>query len=302
LAQIQVFNGSDSALDCVVRTFVDPGDHVIICAPCYDNFRVFVSGLGAEAEQVIGPSPFVTNTRGLIAHIRPDTRLVYICNPNNPTGCLYSARQIEAVLRALPHGIVLVDEAYVEFSGVTVAGLLDRYEHLVIARSFSKAFGLAGLRCGYILAGRRVVRYVNRLRNGKDVNGMAQVAAVAALEDLPYMRAYVDDVRRSRASLVRQLRARGFAVVSTPANFLLLRVDEPEKFIEALRARGVYVRDRSYLPQLAHYVRVTVGTLEQGRRFVAAIDEMLVGGHVRPRRRPARPIGRGAAASEDGPW
>jgi histidinol-phosphate aminotransferase len=282
VSQVQVFNGSDAALDCVARTFVGAGDHVVISAPCYDNFRVFATGLDANVEQVLGPSPFAVNSRGLISRIRPDTRLVYLCNPNNPTGCLYSPGRVEAILRAITGGILLVDEAYFEFAGSTVAGLLDRHDHLVIARSFSKAFGLAGLRCGYILGSERIIRYASRIRNGKDVSGLAQVAALAALDDIPYMKAYVDEVRRSRTWLVRALRGRGIDVVPSPANFVMLGVDAPGAFVEALRTQGIYVRDRSYLPQLGRYVRATVGTREQSSRLVAAIDALIAEGRFRP--------------------
>jgi histidinol-phosphate aminotransferase len=274
VSQIQVFNGSDSALDHVARAFVTSGDHVVICSPCYDNFRVFVAALGADVEHVLAPSPFTAHVRGLVGHIRPTTRLVYVCNPNNPTGRMYTLRQIETILRHLTGGVMVVDEAYFEFAGVTTASLLDRYENLVITRSFSKAFSLAGVRCGYALATERLARYVNRLRNGKDVNAFAQIAALASLDDLPYMRAYVDEVRRSRAWLVKHLRTRGYAVVSSPANFILVKVDAPAQLLEQLKAKGIYIRDRSYLPQLDHCVRVTVGTRDHCRRFLAVLDEI----------------------------
>lgn len=274
VSQVVVFNGSDSALDCVARTFVGESDEVLICAPCYDNFRVFVEALGARVQQVLGPDPFRPDTAGLLARIGAATRLIYLCNPNNPTGRLYRPPQIEQVLRALNGGLLIVDEAYFEFSGVTAAGLLDRYDHLVVTRSFSKAFGLAGLRCGYVLTSARVARLLNRVRNGKEVNLLAQVASAAALDDLPHVRAYVREVRRARAWLVRTLRDRGYDVIATPANFVLLRVDDPPRLVARLEALGVRVRDRSQMPQLERCVRVTVGTLDDCRRFVAALARL----------------------------
>jgi histidinol-phosphate aminotransferase len=269
---IQVFNGSDSALDYLVRTFVGAGDHVVICSPCYDNFRVSAESAGAEVERVYSRSPFAASVRDLAGRLRPSTRLVYISNPNNPTGRMYSLADLEAILTRLPNGILVVDEAYYEFAGRTAAPLLDRYEPLVVARSFSKAFGLAGIRCGYLLASPRVLRHVNKIRNGKDVNALAQVAAAAALEDLAHMRAYVAEVRRGRAWLARALRSLGHQVVTSPANFVLLRAADPACLIDHLQSKGIYVRDRSYLPQLESYVRITVGTLEQCRRVVGALN------------------------------
>lgn len=273
-AGIQVFNGSDSALDYLARTFVSAGDHVLICSPCYDNFRVSVEGLGADVERVYSKSPFAADVRHLTSRIRAGTRLVYISNPNNPTGRMYSLAELEAVLRRLQDGILVVDEAYYEFAGRTAAPLLDRYEQLVISRSFSKAFGLAGLRCGYLLASPQVLKHVNKLRNGKDVNALAQLAAVSALQDLDHVRRYVAEVRRARAWLVRALRLRGHHVVSSPANFVLLRASAPATLVEALKHKGIYVRDRSYMPQLDAFVRITVGTREHCARVVAALDEI----------------------------
>jgi histidinol-phosphate aminotransferase len=271
---IQVFNGSDSALDYLARTFVGAGDHVLICSPCYDNFRVSVESVGAEVERVYSRSPFTADARHLANRIRPATRLIYISNPNNPTGRMYSLRELEAVLQRLEDGILIVDEAYYEFSGRTAVTLLDKYERLVISRSFSKAFGLAGVRCGYLLASPRVLKHVNKLRNGKDVNALAQLAAGSALEDLDHVRRYVSEVRRARTWLLRALRERGHRVVGSPANFILLRAERPAQLVEALKDKGIYVRDRSYMPQLDAYVRITVGTRQQCERVVAALDEI----------------------------
>jgi histidinol-phosphate aminotransferase len=271
-SQLLVFNGSDSALDAVARTFVGPGDHVVIAAPSYDNFRVFVAAQDARVEHVFGPSPFEADVRGLLARIEPETKLVYLCNPNNPTGVTYTRAAVARILDRLARGLMIVDEAYFEFSGMTVAPLVARHPNLVVTRSFSKAFGLAGVRCGYAIGSREVISRVNRIRNGKDVNALAQVAALAALEDIPHMRRWVAEVRRSRTWLVRSLRARGYDVRPSPANFVLVRVDDPASLVAGLRKQGVFIRDRSTLRGLAGYVRVTVGTRRDSERFVAALD------------------------------
>ncbi len=143
-----------------------------------------------------------------------------------------------------------------------------------MSRSFSKAFGLAGVRCGYLLARGEALDPIDRIRNGKDVSALAQVAALAALEDLPSMRAWVAEVRRARAVLVRELRARGASVVPSPANFVLLRAERPAALVRALHRRGVHVRDRSALPGLGPYVRVTVGSRDDVRRFLQAFDRV----------------------------
>ena len=270
--QIQVFNGSDAALEHVVRTFVRRDDHVVVCAPSYDHFRVFGEALGARVEMVRSPQPFRADVNHLLSRVTPNTRLVYVCNPDNPTGRTYAAAELSRVARRLQSGLLVIDEAYHEYWGRTAVGLIDRHENVVVSRSFSKAFALAGLRCGYLLGRESVLRQVDRIRNGKDVNALAQVAAAAALEDLPAMRAWVAEVRRARALLVRELRARGHEVVPSPANFVLLRVDAAGALARRLRRRGVHVRDRSEVPGLGPYVRVTVGTRDECRLFLAALD------------------------------
>jgi histidinol-phosphate aminotransferase len=272
-SQIQVFNGSDSALDHVVRTFVAPGDHVVLCAPCYDHFRVFAETAGARTEPVYGTrGPFRVDARNLAEHVRPSTRIVYIANPGNPTGRLYSLPQLELISSRITCGLLLVDEAYFEFSGATATSLLDVADNVVVSRSFSKAFGLAGLRCGYLVAHERVLSHVNRIRNGKEVNALAQAAAVAALEDLPAMRGYVEEVDEARSQLVGELRAAGREVIASPANYVLLRARDPAALVRGLRRQGVHVRNVSRLRGLGDYVRVTVGTREQARRFLQALS------------------------------
>ncbi|HLD45743.1 MAG TPA: aminotransferase class I/II-fold pyridoxal phosphate-dependent enzyme, partial [bacterium] len=134
--------------------------------------------------------------------------------------------------------------------------------NLVVTRSFSKAFGLASLRCGYLLAQPALCAMVNKIRVGKHVNALAQVAAAAALDDIPHMLAYVEEVRMAKAWVLRELERRGVPVISTPANFILFRVNEPEKVLSFFENHNIYLRNRSMLPGLTGYLRLTVGSRE----------------------------------------
>jgi histidinol-phosphate aminotransferase len=274
---VQVFNGADAALDCLVRAFVSPGGHVVISAPCYDQFRMLAEAAGGSVELVYGASPFKADVRSLAARITPSTRLVYLCNPNNPTGRTFRDSDLRRLQAAVGDGLLIVDEAYYEFWGRTAAPLIDTNPRLAVVRSFSKAFCLAAVRCGYVLASRDVIAALNRRRNGKDVNALAQVAALAALEDLGFMRESVAMMQRNRAALVADLRAHGWRVVTTPANFILVECDDPTRLVAKLRTLGIDVRDRSCLGQLERFVRVSIGTGEECRRLVAALDEVAEG-------------------------
>lgn len=256
---IQTFNGSDNALETVCRTFIEPEDEVALCMPTYDHFRLYAESCDAKLVSVYGASPFVPKAEALIKAITPRTKIIYIVNPNNPTGLLYSEKEIRLILKAAPHVLVLVDEAYFEFCGMTMATLVSEFPNLLISRSFSKAFGLAGLRCGYILTNPKNLEAINKIRVGKSINSLAQVAAVAALDDLEYMNRYVAEIQTARSWLVLKLKIAGLMVVETPANFILVEVAHPQKVQDFLEQNDIYIRDRSILPQMAGFIRITIG-------------------------------------------
>jgi histidinol-phosphate aminotransferase len=271
---VLVFNGCDAAIDCAVRTFTAPGDRVCIAAPTYDRFRRSAEAAGVHVHAAYGANPFAADLQSLLDAIGGAPRLVYLSNPDNPTGRTFSVDEIALVLSHLTSGLLIVDETYFEFAGLTAVPLIDRFETLIVMRSFSKAFGLAGLRCGYTLSAPATADRLRRFWSGRDVNGVAQTAALAALDDLDYMRGYVDEVTAARAWLVDGLRTLGHVVVSTPANFVLLRMADAPAFVEDMRREGILIRDRSHLPQLDGFVRITVGTLPQCERVLDTIRRL----------------------------
>jgi histidinol-phosphate aminotransferase len=273
--QTQVFSGSDAALEYFCRAFLNPGDEVIIRTPTYDNFRVYVESNGGQVVAVHNSSPFELDITAITKAITPKTKLIYLVNPCNPTGIVYSEAQLETILKAAPQAIIISDEAYFEFYGKTVVPLLKKYQNLVISRSFSKAFALAGLRIGYLIADPAVLAVVNKIRVGKNVNSIAQIAAEAALTDIPYLNKYVKDVTRNREWLVAELTKLGYVARTTVANFILVQVDNPTAFASHLKNEWIYVRDRSYMPQMEGFVRITVGTKEQAQRIVTACERYL---------------------------
>jgi histidinol-phosphate aminotransferase len=273
--EIRVFNGSDGALDAIARAWLAPGDRALVYGPCYGHFPHAARLARADVQAVLGPDPFAPEIEPLLDRLDTGVRVVYLVNPNNPTGRLLTPPQVEALCQKASRGLVVVDEAYFEYTGVTAAELLDAHANLVVTRSFSKAFGLAGLRCGYTLAAAGLSRRLDGVRNPKDVNMLAQVAATAALEDLDHVRACVRAVADARAWLAATLSAAGVPVIATPANFVLVRVADPASVVAALRREHVYVRDRSRLPQLEGMVRITVGTRAQCERLAAVLLDVL---------------------------
>ena len=271
-----VTNGSDDALATLCNTYLDEGDSVLVASPTYQHFLVFARGRGAEIVDHYAADPFASDVEGLrrrLARLRP--RLLYLVNPNNPTGVIYTPDEVATLLAASPETLVVVDEAYSEFSGISATCLLDTYSNLVITRTFSKAYGLAGLRVGYLMGHPTVVSDLRRLSNPKSVNALAQVGAIAALEDQEYLRWYLAEVDAAKRLMATWLSARKLHFRLTPANYLMVRFDQAPWVVHLLQEAGVYVRDRSHMTQLSGYVRFSVGTVEQTEEVLARLGLVL---------------------------
>jgi len=272
---VLVTNGSDDALDLICKTYLNPDDRVVLPYPTYTHFLVFAGSRGARFDPVTYDDPFVGQPERVVAALTPWTKVVYLVNPNNPTGMLFSREEVLRIAGRAPLSLTLVDEAYYEFAGVSVTDLVPDHPNLVVTRTFSKSFGIAGLRIGYVIAHPQVLKDLRRVFNPKSVNALGQVAAAAALEDLDYHAAFVDEVRRSRVRLVRWLEARGLEARNSEANWILVKVPDPKSFCRALEREMVFVRDRSGFPQLAGWVRMSVGTLEQTELLCERLGRVL---------------------------
>lgn len=271
---IQTFPGSDAALEYVCRAFLNADDHVLIVGPTYDNFRIYAESCGASTTLCLSDSPWRSDAPHIIDSVRNNTKLIYLVSPNNPTGALYTEREIRSILDAAPHALLIIDEAYFEFCGVTMSHLVTRYPNAIITRSFSKAFGLAALRCGYVLSNPTNIEYLNRIRVGKNLSAAAQAAALAALRNIDCVKRYVETVKQNRILLTIKLGALGIPAHTTPANFVMLEVGRPAEVIRFLRGRHIYIRDRSAMPQLERFVRVTVGDDRTTRAVIEGFEAM----------------------------
>ncbi|HIN85692.1 MAG TPA: histidinol-phosphate aminotransferase family protein, partial [Myxococcales bacterium] len=170
---------------------------------------------------------------------------------------------------------VIVDEAYYEFCGESAIALVDTYSNIVVTRTFSKSFGIAGLRVGYMVGPAAVLHDVRRVFNPKSVNVLGQIAAVAALDDLEYLYSYVREVQQAREQLAQWFQERGMTARTTAANYILVQVPHPSTFISLCEEESVYIRDRSSEPQLDGYVRIGVGTVEQCLELCTRFERVL---------------------------
>lgn len=275
VSYIQVFNGSDAALRDISMTYLGENDSVLIREPVYTQIYTFIQARGARVVSIMGSDPFEKAIGKYIEVLDQQTiKMVYIVNPNNPTGTHYSRDEIEFLVSKYPEVLFIVDEAYTEFTQVSVVDLTGTLPNLIVARTFSKAFGLAGIRIGYIVCDPEILQYIDRIRNGKEVNALAQIAAITAIDEINYMHEKVEMVQINRTWLVRQLQESGYEVIDTPANFILLKVVRVNKLLEGLRERKILVRDRSYMPQLEGCVRISIGIMAEMEKLLAALIEL----------------------------
>lgn len=274
---ILVFPGSDVALDCLVRTFVMQGDEAILLTPTYDNFRIYIESCGANVHQISLSDTLSFNVQEFIDKVDDLTqnpRILYLVNPNNPVGYLISIDEIKKLLTHFNNSIVIVDEAYAEFAGVSSLPLVEEFPNLFVARSFSKAFALAGLRLGYIASQAANLRHVNKIRNPKNISMIAQVGAKAILARYDLVERYVDEIVQARSWFIQTMRSLGASPYESYGNFVLIRVPEPLEAIKELAAFRVYARDRSYMAGLEGMIRMTIGTRAQMERVVQAFKQM----------------------------
>jgi histidinol-phosphate aminotransferase len=259
-------NGSDNLLDCAFRALAEPGEGVAYADP---TFVMGPSFARANSLQPVGV-PWVAAsgtdlTLDAKAFLDTDARIIYLCSPNNPTGSVIAPDVIARIVREAP-GVVLVDEAYFEFSDWTAASLLAQSPNLIVTRTLSKAFGLAGLRVGYALGDPAVLAQIAKARGPFSVSSVAEQAACAALtEDLDWMREHVALARNGRDQLRAWLEADGaYSVLESGANFLLVRPSDPRlppvaEIDQLLRARGIAVRKFTALAGIGDALRITVG-------------------------------------------
>jgi len=273
--EILVTNGSDDALELICKVFLDPGNHVLVPYPTYTHFITYVQSRGAILKKVETPDPFTPDITSIINNVTPQTKLIYIVNPNNPTGVLLSRKQIETLCKIVKDAIILVDEAYYEFSGETVSDLIDKYPNLIVTRTLSKAWALAGLRVGYVMANAFTSKELSKVLNPKSVSTLAQVAAAVALSDKEYMERYVSEVEASKIILLDFFRQKNITAYNSSANYIMVQHPELDRLLKEMENENVFVRDRSSFKNLPNFFRITLGNHWQTEDLVCRLERIL---------------------------
>ncbi|MGD9159963.1 MAG: histidinol-phosphate transaminase [Desulfobacteraceae bacterium] len=271
-------NGSNELIELTIRSFLSPGDEVIQAFPTFLVYEKVVNGAGGELVSV-NLRNFKISPDDIKAAITPSTKIIFINNPNNPTGTGISKEEMLDFIKSIPEDIILViDEAYIEFSSEKIAkgiDLLDERDRLIVLRTFSKLYGLAGLRVGYGFSSAEIVDYINRVRQPFNANLLAQAAAVAALDDNEFVTKTLNLVKDGLKYLYKSLDEMGLEYLPTETNFFLIKVPSGGKNIYQLMLReGVIIRSMdSY--GLSEYIRINAGLPEENERFINSLKKVI---------------------------
>ncbi len=269
-SQVTVGNGGDELIELCFRAFAGAGDTVAFPTPTYPLFdplcRIHEAAASTHPTELFAELP---------ASLGPDpSPLKLIVNPNSPTGALFEQADVENAVVA-SSGVVVIDEAYVDFAPRSCLPLLERHQNVLLLRTFSKSYGLAGMRIGFALGPAELIEALDSVKDSYNVDRLAIVAAAAAIEDYEQHRKVVDEVVRNRGELSRALEGLAFEVVPSSTNFVFARPPKPAaEVVGALRERKILVRHYDREP-IAGWIRITVGTREQHEALLAALEETL---------------------------
>jgi histidinol-phosphate aminotransferase len=277
--ELLLTNGVDEAIHLLCQTFLGPDDEALIVVPTYSMYRIYMMAAGAQVREIRSGPDFRFPIDELCNSVGDRTRLIAIANPNNPTGALATSDELRRLAASARSAAVLVDEAYFEFCGQTVLNLLRECSNVFVSRTFSKAYGLAGLRIGALIGCRDHMASVRLACSPYNVNAVALACLPAAIEDQEYIQQYVAEVLQSRGRLEMFLGEHGIQFWPSQANFVLFRAgagrNDARAFAERMRKQDILVRDRSSDYGCEGCIRITLGTRRQTNRLLEALQQTL---------------------------
>jgi histidinol-phosphate aminotransferase len=271
--QLALTNGVDEAIHVLFETFLEADDELLLPVPTYTMYEIYASATDARVVAIQASDDLQFPFERLLAAITARTKIIAIANPNSPSGAVVSRAQLLEIASRAPHAVVLVDEAYYHFYGETVMDQVGAVPNLVVARTFSKAYGLAGLRLGLLAGPIELMRWIRCVLSPYSVNSLALACLPPALEDTAYLDWYVGEVLAARTEFEAALDAAGVRRWPSQANFILVEIGaQHAEFVRLMREAGVLVRDRSSDPGCNGRVRITIGTREQMKQAIAALN------------------------------
>jgi histidinol-phosphate aminotransferase len=274
--QVLLTNGVDEAIHLLACAFLDEGDEGLICTPGFFMYDVSISMMTGGLRKVQTDDSLEFPFERFLAAITPQTKLIIIASPNNPTGATVSRDRLLKLAEAAPQAVLMVDEAYFHFHGETTMSDVGKVPNLIVARTFSKAYGLANLRIGMLAGDARLIAFLHKVSSPYNVNGIALAVLPEALADEDYLQWYVAQIHTGRDRVYVTLDELDMRYWKSAANFVLMDIGAKHKeLVAAMRTRGVLLRDRSADPGCDGYVRITVGIEEHVTRGITALRESL---------------------------
>ncbi len=272
---ILVTNGADDGIRCLMQVFIEDGDSVVLTDPGFSIFNIFAQAAGAQLVKIAYQPDLRFPFEGFLEAAKAAPKLIAVVRPDSPTGGLISRKQLISLLEAAADSVIVLDETYHHFLGESCVDLVSKYRNLIVLHSFSKAYALAGMRIGIIYTNPAFIQHFRKVNPPFSVNGLAVVAAEAALADDDYLHEVVKVVTSEKTRLIDEFAALGIAAINAPANFLLLNVGAESDDIHArLLAEKIIVKNLNKIPLLRGHFRVAVGPPEANDRFLAAMREI----------------------------
>lgn len=275
--QMLLGNGSDEVLDLIFRAFCEPGtDNVISLPPTYGMYKVLSEINNVENREVLLTSEFEPDVEAILEAVDANTKLLFLCSPNNPSGNSFNAELVKKLLESF-NGLVVIDEAYIDFSDIAGwSQSLDTYPNLIITQTFSKAFGMAGIRLGMLFASEKIIKILNRIKPPYNVNELTQQRALRGLQNYSEIKKQVIDIKNERERLSKVLVQLKYVskIYPSDANFLLIKVDDADQKYMELIGKGIVVRNRSKQPLCENCLRITVGTTLENQNLLKAFKEL----------------------------
>lgn len=270
-------NGSDEVLDLIFRAFCEPGiDNVVTLPPTYGMYKVLADINNIENREVLLNHDYEPDVTAILNQVNNSTRIIFLCSPNNPSGNSFETERIEKILENFS-GLVVIDEAYIDFSEKdSWTEELQKYPNLIVTQTFSKAYGMAGIRLGILYASEDIIRILNRIKPPYNVNQLTQNEALEKLKELDNIKSQVSDILNGRRGLIKELVEINFIskVYKSDANFLLIEVDNANKRYDQLLEKGIVVRNRSNQPLCKNCLRITIGTQPENQKLIKALKEI----------------------------
>ena len=270
-------NGSDEVLDLLFRAFCEPGkDNVITLPPTYGMYKVLANINNIENREVLLNSDFELNVEEILDSVDQNTKLIFLCSPNNPTGNSFLEKKIIHILENF-NGLVVIDEAYIDFSNKeSWLNKLKEYPNLVITQTLSKAFGMAGIRLGICYASVEIIQILNKIKPPYNVNELTQLRALARVHNKDVVDSEIADLLKQRAILSEALVEVNFIenIYPSDANFILVKVDDANKRYGQLLEKGIVIRNRTTQPLCENTLRFSVGTGEENNKLIEALKNI----------------------------